>query len=173
VRLNLGVTYLNLGKLPEAERELAEAKRLYDLGQSVHAFERIGAFIHYNLGAVLYLRRRYDEAPKQLERSLEIGGHYLALRPMAFYILGRIATARQDWNEAVERFTEALRYNNHNPGWYVELAQAQLQSQPNRPQLARETLQSGLEVHPNHPQILKAMGALPAAQTVKRRRAPK
>ena len=58
VRLNLGVTYMNLGRLPEAQRELAEAKRLYDLNQSVHAFQRIGAFIHYNLGASLYLQNK-------------------------------------------------------------------------------------------------------------------
>ena len=106
VRLNLGVTYMNLQKLPEAEKNLAEAKRLYDLGESVHAFDRIGAFIYYNLGAVQYLRGEVHEAPAQLEKSLEMGGQYLALRPMALYILARIAFADKpvrDGGEALQR----------------------------------------------------------------------
>jgi protein O-mannosyl-transferase len=167
VRLNLGVTYLNLGKHAEAERELAEAKRLYDLGVSVHAFDRIGAFIYYNLGAVQYLRGHLDQAPAQLERSLEMGGQYLALRPMALYILARIAFANHDWPTAVKRFREALRYNNFNPGWYIELASAELQW--GRPGLARRTLEQGLEVHPANPQISTAMKALPTPRPFQRR----
>jgi Flp pilus assembly protein TadD len=159
---------MNLGKLAEAERELAEAKRLYDLGESIHAFDRIGAFIYYNLGAVQYLRGEIHQAPAQLERSLEMGGQYLALRPMALYILGRIAFANRQWGEAVKRFSEALKYNNFNPGWFVELAGAQLQW--GRPGLARMTLEQGLKVHPNNPQIGNAMKAMPTPRTFKRRK---
>ncbi len=45
-----------------AYETLLEAKRIYDRGESVQAFPRIGAFIHYNLGAVLYARKDYDGA---------------------------------------------------------------------------------------------------------------
>jgi Flp pilus assembly protein TadD len=167
VRLNLGVTYMNLQRLPEAEKQLAEAKRLYDLGESVHAFDRIGAFIYYNLGAVQYLRGDIKSAPAQLERSLDMGGQYLALRPMALYILARIAVAEKQWETAVKRYNEALKYNNFNPGWFVELAAAQLQW--GRPGLARMTLQQGMQVHPNNPQLDTAMKAMPTPRRWERK----
>jgi tetratricopeptide (TPR) repeat protein len=166
VRLNLGVIYLNAGRASEAERELVEAKRLYDRGESVNGSRRIGAFIHYNLGALLYVRGEFAEATAHLERSLVLGGQYLALRPMALYLLGRIAFAQQRWETAAKRFTEALRYNNRNPDWFVELASAQLRWQPDRPDLARRTLEQGLTYHPNHPQLLSATGSLPAPQAL-------
>ncbi len=147
LRLNLGVTYLNLNRLDDAERELAEAKRLYDTKESIHAFQRIGAFIHYNLGAVLYLRQRYADAAPQLERSLELGGEYLALRPMALYLLGRIAAHDQQWPLAVTRYQEAIKYNANNPVWYVDLAQA-LAANNDQAQ-ARQTLEQLLFRYPN------------------------
>jgi tetratricopeptide (TPR) repeat protein len=171
VRLNLGVTYMNLQKLQEAEKNLAEAKRLYDLGQSVHAFDRIGAFIYYNLGAVQYLLGKVKEAPPNLEKSLETGGQYLALRPMALYILARIAFADGQYETAVRRYTEALQYNRFNPGWYVELAGAQLQW--GRPGMARVTLQNAAKMYPDNPQIETAIKAMPTPRRWERKRMEK
>jgi Flp pilus assembly protein TadD len=171
VRLNLGVTYMNMQKLPEAEKNLAEAKRLYDLGESVHAFDRIGAFIYYNLGAVQYLRGEIHQAPANLEKSLEMGGQYLALRPMALYILARIAFADKQYETAVKRFTEALRYNKFNPGWYVELAGAQVQW--GRPGMARTTLQQAAKMYPDNQQIEAAIKAMPTPRPLERKQVEK
>jgi tetratricopeptide (TPR) repeat protein len=165
VRLNLGVTYLNLHKLPEARRELAEAKRLFDLGQSVHCFRRIGAFIHYNLGAVLYMSNQSDEAVDQLQRSIELGGEFLALRPMAYYLLARIAVQHKDFDAAETRYEEALKYNKDNAGWFVELAGVYLKNK--KPLRADNTVREGLRLHPDQPDLVKAaehMKAPPPAQ---------
>lgn len=126
VQLNLGVTYMNKGDLERAETHLKEAKRLYDLGESIHAFRRIGAFIHYNLGAVLFLRHQYDEAVPQLKQALELGGEYLALRPMAYFLLGRIAVEQQNYALAIPRYEEAIRHNGNVTSWYVDLALSQV-----------------------------------------------
>lgn len=160
IRLNLGVTYLNQGMLDEARTNLQEAKRLYDAGESIHAFRRIGAFIHYNLGAVLFLRQQYDEAVPQLKRALELGGEYLALRPMAYFLLGRIAAQQEDFALAIPRFQEAITHNGNVTGWYVDLALAQIHN--NQPDDARTTLQRAL--HRNGPneqasELLKRLNA--------------
>ena len=120
--LNLGVTYLNAGDAERALTELLEAKRVYDRGESVQAFPRIGAFIHYNLGAVQFSRKQYADAKPQLERSLELGGQYLALRPMASMLLSRIASQEGNWKEAIRRMEEALKYRQETD-WQVDLAQ--------------------------------------------------
>jgi tetratricopeptide (TPR) repeat protein len=122
VRLNLGATYLNAGKSDLAYETLLEAKRLYDEQRSVHAFPRIGAFITYNLGAVMFARRDFAAAEAELTRSLELGGQYLALRPMANMLLARIAAARGEWSVAAERMGEAVKYID-NPDWIVDRAQ--------------------------------------------------
>lgn len=126
-RLNLGVTYLNTGDAERAYQELVEAKRVYDRGESVQCFPRIGAFIHYNLGAVQFSRKQYAEAEPQLQRSIELGGQYLALRPMAYMLLSRISAQRGDWAQAIERMEEALKYRPE-PDWQVDLAQMKWKS---------------------------------------------
>ena len=122
VRLNLGATYLNAGQSDLAYETLLDAKRLYDEQRSVHAFPRIGAFITYNLGAVMFARRDFAAAEAELTRSLELGGQYLALRPMANMLLARIAAARGEWTVAAERMGEAIKYTD-NPDWIVDRAQ--------------------------------------------------
>jgi tetratricopeptide (TPR) repeat protein len=122
VRLNLGVTYLNLRQPDKALAALDEAKTIYDRQESVHAFSRIGAFIHYNLGAVLFTHKQYDRAAVELQRSLEIGGQYLALRPMANMLLGRIDVINEDWQGAAEHMEEALRYQEV-PDWRFDLVE--------------------------------------------------
>jgi Tfp pilus assembly protein PilF len=160
IRLNLGVTYLNQGDLEKAQMNLQEAKRLYDTGESIHAFRRIGAFIHYNLGAVLYTRQQYDAAVPQLKRALELGGEYLALRPMAYFLLGRIAAQQQDFALAIPRYQEAITHNGNVTGWYVDLALAQINN--SQPEEARTTLRRAL--HRNGPneqatELLKKINA--------------
>lgn len=164
MRLNLGVTYLNNGDPEGAYVTLVEAKQLYDRGESVHAFPRIGAFIHYNLGAVLFARKQYDEAEAQLERSLELGGHYLALRPMAKMLLSRISAQRDDWPQAIERLEEALKYQD-NPDWRVDLAQMKVRA--GTPIGARMILESTLQQFPGNARardMLERMDAEAKAQ---------
>ena len=81
VRLNLGVIHLNAGRHDQAHEVLFEAKRLYDEGESLHAFPRIGAFVNYNLGAIQFIRQEYDDALRYMRDAIEVGGHYVALRP--------------------------------------------------------------------------------------------
>jgi len=150
IRLNLGVTYLNNGDSQRAYETLVEAKRLYDRGESVQAFPRIGAFIHYNLGAVLFARKQFDEAEPQLQRSLELGGQYLALRPMANMLLSRIAVQRQDWDVAVERMQEALKYQD-NADWRVDLAQIMVRA--GNPIGARLILNAARKDYPGNPRV--------------------
>ena len=152
MRLNLGVTYLNAGDSERAYTTLVEAKRLYDLGESVQAFPRIGAFIHYNLGAVMYARKDYDGARTQLERSLELGGQYLALRPMANMLLSRVALQKGDYQQAIERLQEALKYHE-DPDWRVDLAQIKLRS--GDAVGAGMTINKVLSDNPNFPRAVK------------------
>ena len=162
IQLNLGVTYLNLGNLDKAEAHLAEAKRLYDKGESIHAFRRIGAFIHYNLGAVQFLRKQFAEAEPPLQRALELGGEYLALRPMAYYLLGRIAVQEGDFRTAIPRYEEAIRHNGNVTGWYVDLALAQVNvGQPN---VARKTLRRAISRNGPNQQATDLLNKINALQ---------
>lgn len=146
VRLNLGVTYLNSGRQEDAFRTLLQAKALFDANESIHAFPRIGAFIQYNLGAVLYARKEYDRAEPELRRSLELGGQYLALRPMALMLLSRIAAQKGDWKTAAAQLQEAIQYQD-NLDWRVDLAQMQLNGGDR--EAARRTLVRVLMADPN------------------------
>src|SRR4029450_4981560 len=122
VRLNLGVTYLNLGQPDKAYDTLLIANHPHDRQDSINAFPRIGAFIHYNLGAVLFARKDVDGAEPQLRRSLELGAQYPALRPMAYMLLSRIEAQRDNWTKAASYMEEAVKYQD-NPDWRVDLAQ--------------------------------------------------
>jgi tetratricopeptide (TPR) repeat protein len=146
VRLNLGVIYLNTQHVAEAHRELFEAKRLYDLGESIHAFPRIGAFIHYNLGAVLYVEKDYELADEQLRRALELGGNFVALRPMAYLIRAHIARNRGDWEHTEAFLTEAVKYNRDHADWFITLAEAKLKQ--GKLEEARTTLRRVEQLHP-------------------------
>jgi hypothetical protein len=159
VRLNLGVTYLNLGQQETAYRTLTEAKTLYDRQESLQAFPRIGAFIEYNLGAVLFARQEFDAAEQRLKRSIELGGQYLALRPMAFMLLSRIAVRRNDWKTGVADMREALKYQD-NPDWRVDLAEMQRQSGdvPG----ARATLRQIVQAHPENQRAAALLKSLDA-----------
>ncbi len=158
VRLNLGVIYMNLGRLDDAEEQLQAAKRLYDSGESLQAFKRIGAFIHYNLGALLYLKKRYEESAVELRRALELGGEYLALRPMALYILARIAVHDEQWEAAIKRYQAALKINRRNADWHAELAFAFLEN--GEPAKARQSAQVALRLQPKHAGALKVLAQL-------------
>ena len=154
VRLNLGVTYLNSGFPERAYETLVVAKSLYDRGESLNAFTRIGAFIEYNLGAVLFARKEIDRAETELERSLELGGQYLALRPMAYMLLSRIAVQRGDWPTAGAHLEEALKYQD-NPDWRVDLAEIELHV--GHPEAARANLRHALRVRPGHERAEKVL----------------
>jgi tetratricopeptide (TPR) repeat protein len=156
MRLNLGVTYLNSGDAQRAYETLVEAKRIFDRGESVQAFPRIGAFIHYNLGAVLFARKAYDEAETQLERSLELGGQYLALRPMANMLLSRVDAQRGDYKAAIDHLAEALKYRD-DPDWVVDMVQMKLK--------AGDRLGAGMQLNA----LLKQHPELPRARQLKQR----
>lgn len=126
VRLNLGVIHLNAGRYEEAHDVLFEAKRLYDEGKSIHAFERIGAFIYYNLGAIQFIREEYDDALTYMTKAIEIGGQYVALRPRAYAVVAEVYKIKGDPAAAESAFQEALKYTRDHPEWLLPLAEAQL-----------------------------------------------
>jgi len=152
VRLNLGVTYLNSGQIEKAGDTLQVAKTLYDRGESVQCFDRIGAFIHYNLGAVRFTQKQYDDAEPELRRSLELGGQYLALRPMAEMLLSRIASVRGDWKQAAALMGEAIKYQD-SADWRVDLANMQWKA--GDAAAARTTLDQALFAFPNFPRAIE------------------
>ena len=121
VRLNLGVIHLNAGRHEEAHDVLFEAKRIFDKGESIHAFDRIGAFIYYNLGAIQFIRQEFDESELYMREAIRIGGQYVALRPRAYAVLGHIFRTRKQWDAAEEAFREALRFNRDYPEWMLAL----------------------------------------------------
>ena len=153
-RLNLGVTYLNAGQPERAYETLLVAKMLYDRQESVNAFTRIGAFIEYNLGAVLFARKEYEKAETALRRSIELGGQYLALRPMAFMLLSRIESQRGNWKAAAANMKEAVKYQD-SAEWRFDLAQLQMRAGDAAG--ARASLQHALRLQPGHPRAKAAL----------------
>lgn len=147
VRLNLGVTYLNSGDPDRARDTLQVAKQLYDRGESLNAFTRIGAFIEYNLGAVLFAQKDFEGAERALKRSLELGGQYLALRPMAFMLLSRIDAQRGNYKQSVVSMQEAVKYQD-TADWRVDLAQYQLRAGDAAG--ARSNVDYALRLDPQH-----------------------
>lgn len=151
VRLNLGVVHLNAGRRDQAYEVLTEARRLYDEGKSIHAFPRIGAFIHYNLGAILFIREEYDAAMAEMRKAIEVGGHYVALRPRSYAVIGYIYMIDENFAAAEEAFAEALKYNRDHPEWMHALADAQILQ--GKFEEARATL---FRLHHNHPELAES-----------------
>ncbi len=147
VRLNLGVIHLNSGRYVEAHDVLFEAKKIYDEGKSIHAFPRIGAFINYNLGAIQFIREEFEDSERYMRDALSIGGHYVALRPRAYSVLGHIFKMRGEWDAAEESFREALKYNRDFPEWMHALAEVLYQQGK-----FKESKQTLFQLHHSHPE---------------------
>jgi tetratricopeptide (TPR) repeat protein len=107
----------------EAYQTLLEA-RPYDRPESLPFFPCICSFFQYTVVAVLYSRNQYSRAEPELRRSIVLGGQYLALRPMAYMLLSRIAAQRGDWPAAATAMQEAIKYQD-NVEWRIDLAQMQ------------------------------------------------
>lgn len=149
VRLNLGVVHLNAGRRDQAYEVLTEAKRLFDEGRSIHAFPRIGAFIHYNLGAIQFIREDYEASMQEMQRAIEVGGHYVALRPRSYAVIGYIHMIYEEFAAAEVAFTEALKYSRDHPEWMHGLTDAQIQQ--GKFEDARATL---FRLHHTHPELI-------------------
>ncbi len=126
VRLNLGVIHLNAGRYDEAHEVLFDAKEIYDRGESIHAFPRIGAFIYYNLGAIQFIRQEYADSERYMVKSIQEGGQYVALRPRAYAVLGQIYRMREEYDRAIASFEEALKYNQDYPDWMYALVETHI-----------------------------------------------
>ena len=157
VRMNLGATYLGREDYDAAYQTLLEAKALYEDGESIQAFPRVGAFIYYNLGAVLYLRGEYDSAESELRHALDLGGQYLSMRPVALRLLGYVAAQRKDWAKA-STYLERSLADEYNPDVGVDLARMQIED--GRPDQARDTLRMVLSQHPDHARAVDLLQSL-------------
>ncbi len=148
VRLNLGVIHLNAGRHDKAHEVLFEAKRIFDEGKSIHAFPRIGAFINYNLGAIQFIRQEYDDSLRYMRDAIEVGGHYVALRPRAYSVIAHVYMIQEDYPAAEEAFKEALKFDHDHPEWMQALANAQISQGK-----AKEARQTLFRLHHTHPEL--------------------
>jgi len=158
--LNLGATHVAAGRFDLALPALQEAERLYARGESVHAFDRVGAYIHYNLGVIAYQQRRYAEAQTHLTQSRALGPKYIGLLPMTSLYLGHLALLAKDWPTAIARFEEALRYGNLEIRGLILPYLARAHARLGQYDQARARLAEVLREDPNNQQAHRVMQEL-------------
>jgi Tfp pilus assembly protein PilF len=163
-RLNLAAAYLFRNRLDPAQTQLEEAERLFERGQSVQAFDRVGAYINLNLCNLLYHRQQYDEATRRCMRALRLGGGFVVLRSMAFLHLGQIAGAQRQWPEAIAYYQQALPYASPGIRLHILLHIARTYMLSGQFDLARQNLQLVLHDDPRNPEataMMRTLDALP------------
>lgn len=158
-RLNLASAYLFLGRVNDAEPQLNEAERLYQEGTSIHAFDRIGAYINVNLCNLYYLQGHYDAAASRCQRALQIGGRFIVLRPLVFLYLGHIASARQQWDAAIRYYTDGLAYASGGLRLNILLNIARTHLLSGHLDAARTTLDQVLKADPNNQDAARMLQA--------------
>jgi Flp pilus assembly protein TadD len=84
-----------------------------------------------------------------MRRAIEVGGHYVALRPRSYAVMGHIFRLRENYVAAEEAFIEALKFNRDHPEWMHALADVQI-AQGKIPD-ARKTL---FRLHHTHPDVV-------------------
>lgn len=158
--LNLGATHVAQGRYDQGLPPLQEAERLYARGESVHAFDRVGAYIYYNLGVVAYQQRRYAEAAEYLNRSRALGPEYMGLLPMTSLYLGHLAMLARDWPAAIAHFEEALKYGGIEIRGLILPYLARAHGRLGQYEQARQRLAEVLREDPNNQQAHRVMQEL-------------
>lgn len=164
-RLNYGATLLNAGRLEDAARELRAAKTLYEQGASIHAFDRVGAFIHYNLAVIEFARGHPDRARPLFVRALELGGRFVGLRPMASFYLGHIARRAGRWDEALQYYEDAYANAVTDVRQTIRLHLAQALAVNGRVEEARAHLKAILKRNPENATAIRILQQLDARGT--------
>jgi Tfp pilus assembly protein PilF len=107
--LNIGAAYLTRNQVEAAEPEVVEAQRLYERKDSVHATDRIGAFISLNLCSIAYRRLQFTTAAQHCQRALQLGRRFALPRSLANLYLGQIAVRQRQWPAAITYYQAAVR----------------------------------------------------------------
>jgi tetratricopeptide (TPR) repeat protein len=141
---NLGIRQLQKGDFKAAEEEF---RRVLELNSN-------SPQACFNLGNVLYLTRRYDEA----KRILEDGLRRDPTSAMGYYLLGSVLVRLGDLNGAEERFKAAREFDPQMS--QVPIALATLYLQTGRQREASEMFESFLRQFPKDPMVPKVRAAL-------------
>lgn len=144
LRIDLGLCYLEAGRVEEAAIQLQEAVRL----------EPRSASAHYELGTLWLRLKRYDEARQRFAAAI-------SLKPglaEAHNNLGIAEFARGRVEEATRAYREALRLDPDNVEAHYNLGRALTAS--NLLDDALQHYRSALEVRPEDPEINTSLGSL-------------
>jgi len=141
---NLGIRHLQKGEVQAAE---AEFRRVIELNQN-------GAQAYFNLGNVLFMTQRNNEAKQTLEAGLRLSPS----NAMGHYLNGSVLTRLGDFKAAEEQLKTAGELNPKMPQVPISLATLYLQS--GREHEAAAMFEAFLRQFPNHPMVPKVRAAL-------------
>src|SRR6266850_700434 len=141
---NLGIRHLQKGDVQAAE---VEFRRVIELNQN-------GAQAYFNLGNVLFMTNRNNEAKQTLEAGLRLSPS----NALGHYLNGSVLTRLGDFKAAEEQLKTAGALNPRMPQVTISLATLYLQS--GREHEAAAMFESFLRQFPNHPMVPKVRAAL-------------
>jgi Flp pilus assembly protein TadD len=141
---NLGVRHLLKGELKAAEFEF---RRVIELNSN-------GAQAYFNLGNVLYMTKRNEEARQTLEAGLRLSPS----SAMGHYLNGSVRVRLGDYKAAEEQFKAARTLDPRMPQVTISLATLYLQS--GREPEAAAMFEAFLKEFPKDPMAPKVRAAL-------------
>lgn len=141
---NLGIRHLQKGDVKAAEIEF---RRVIELNQN-------GAQAYFNLGNVLYMTRRNEEAKQTLEAGLRLAPS----SAMGHYLNGSVLARLGDFNSAEEQLKTARELDPKMPQVPITLATLYLQT--GREHEAAAMFESFLKQFPSDPMAPKVRAAL-------------
>jgi Flp pilus assembly protein TadD len=141
---NLGIRHLQKGDVKAAE---AEFRRVIELNQN-------GAQAYFNLGNVLFMTHRNEEAKQTLEAGLRLSPS----NAMGHYLNGSVLTRLGDFKAAEEQLKTARELNPKMP--QVPLSLATLYLQSGREHEAAAMFEAFLKQFPTDPMVPKVRAAL-------------
>ncbi len=141
---NLGIRHLQKGEAKAAETEF---RRVIELNQN-------GAQAYFNLGNVLYMTQRNEEAKQTLEAGLRLSPS----SPMGHYLNGSVLARLGDFRAAEEELKTARALDPRMPQVTISLATLYLQS--GREREATEMFEAFLKEFPKDPMVPKVRAAL-------------
>jgi tetratricopeptide (TPR) repeat protein/transglutaminase-like putative cysteine protease len=109
---DLGLAYLEMGKLEKAETALKRAVEL----------DPFSPFAYNNLGRVHQMRRRYGDAERAFRKQIEI----MPLDPWAHRNLGMLLVDRKDYARALPVLEKAVAITPEDPLVHLLLGRAQV-----------------------------------------------
>jgi tetratricopeptide (TPR) repeat protein len=141
---NLGIHHLQKGEVKAAETEF---RRVIELNQN-------GAQAYFNLGNVLYMTKRNEEAKRTLEAGLRLSPS----SAMGHYLNGSVLARLGDFKAAEEQLKAARALDPRMPQVTISLATLYLQS--GREPEAAAMFEVFLKEFPKDPLVPKVRAAL-------------